>query len=68
MSFWQQHGIEEKVISILRDVPDTAEGHHIGRPYLTAYQIAIEFAERHPDILEIRPKSWRFRSICDTLL
>ena len=48
MTFWQEHEIEDKVFSILRDVPDAAEEHHIGWPYLTAYQIAIEFARRHP--------------------
>ena len=47
MNFWQEHGIEEKVIRILRSVPDFAEEHHMGRPFLTAYQIAIEFDQRH---------------------
>ena len=48
MSFWQEHKIESKVMLILQDVPDGDDEHHIGRPYLTAYQIAIEFARRHP--------------------
>jgi hypothetical protein len=50
-SFWQEHAIEDKVIGILRDAPEDREGHHFGRPFLTAYQIAIEFAQRHPDII-----------------
>jgi hypothetical protein len=50
MSIWQDHGIEEKIVRILQDVPDSAEQHHLGRPFLTAYQIAIEFAHRHPDV------------------
>lgn len=49
MSFWEEQNIESKVISILEDVPDAADEHHLGRPFLTAYQIAIEFNERHPE-------------------
>ena len=52
MSFWQKHEIEAKVINILRDVPDSAKEHHMGRLFLTAYQIAIEFARRYPDIVK----------------
>lgn len=49
VSFWQQHGIEDRVIEILREVQD--DGHHFGRPFLTAYQLAIEFDRRHHDIV-----------------
>lgn len=52
MTKWDKYGIEERVLSILRDVPDSGEGHHLGRPFLTVYQIAIEFARRHPEIVE----------------
>ncbi|MBC8492794.1 MAG: hypothetical protein H8D43_03330 [Chloroflexi bacterium] len=31
------------------DVPDAVSEHHSGRPFLTAYQPAIEFARRHAD-------------------
>ena len=48
MSKWQELNIEEKITQILRDIPDAAPEHHLGRPFLTAYQIAIEFARRHP--------------------
>jgi hypothetical protein len=51
ISFWQEKAIAEKVISILRDATEDREGHHFGRPFLTAYQIAIELARRHPDIV-----------------
>jgi hypothetical protein len=50
-SKWQQHDIETKVINILGETPEDAGGHHFGRPFLTAYQIAIEFAHRHPEIV-----------------
>jgi len=48
-SLWQQHNIEDRVIQILREVED--RGHHFGRPFLTAYQLAIEFDRRHHDIV-----------------
>jgi hypothetical protein len=48
-SQWQQHNIEDRVIEILREVQD--DGHHFGRPFLTAYQLAIEFDQRHHDIV-----------------
>ena len=49
MSQWQDLDIETKITSILRDIPDTASEHHLGRPFLTAYQIAIEFARLYPE-------------------
>ena len=48
-SLWQELNIENKVTQILRDVPNAAPEHHLGRPFLTSYQIAIEFANRYPD-------------------
>ncbi len=47
-SLWEQHNIGDRIIQILREVED--EGHHFGRPFLTAYQLAIEFDNRHHDI------------------
>ena len=52
MSMWEDRDIEKKVTEILSEVPDSAEGHHLGRAFLTAYQIAIEFARRYPDDFE----------------
>lgn len=49
MSFWQDNNIEELVIQILTDVQD--DGHHFRRPFLTAYQLAIEFDIRNHDIV-----------------
>ena len=48
MSKWEDYNFEEKVITIISNVPYD-QSHHFGRPYLTPYQIAIEFAERYPD-------------------
>ena len=38
--------IEPRIRDIL-DVTSRHDDHHFGRPFLTAYQIAISFAERH---------------------
>ena len=48
MSLWQQLNIEDKIIRILQNVPEADPEHHLGRPFLTAYQIAIEYANLHP--------------------
>ena len=48
MNKWQELDIENKVTEILRDAPNALKGHHLGQPFLTAYQIAIEFAKRYP--------------------
>ena len=34
---------------ILASCPEYEAGHHLGRPFMSAYQIAIRFAEDHPD-------------------
>ena len=47
MTTWEEFSIEARVREIL-DVPPREPGHHYGRPFLTAYQIAISFAERFP--------------------
>ena len=51
MSIWNDYSIETRIRDIL-DVPPRREGHHFGRPFLTAYQIAILFAERYRDDLD----------------
>jgi hypothetical protein len=49
MNYWQELEIENKITQILQDIPDAASVHHLGKPFLTAYQIAIEFANRYPE-------------------
>ena len=49
MNYWQDLDIEAKITQILADVPEYDPEHHLGRPFLTAYQIAIEFALRFPE-------------------
>ena len=33
---------------ILEDCPEFRPNHHLGRPFMSSYQIAIRFAERYP--------------------
>ena len=46
MSIWQRHSIEARIREILASVP--LDRHHFDRPFITAYQIAIAFEQRHP--------------------
>ena len=47
MSTWEQYSIEARIREILSGVSLRAPNHHFGHPFLTAYQIAISFAELH---------------------
>jgi hypothetical protein len=49
MTDWAKHSFADRIRDILAAAP--AQEHHLGRPFLSAYQIAIEFALRHPDAL-----------------
>ena len=52
MSTWVSSDLVGKIKSILREVPDAAPEHHMGRPFLTAYQIAIALVERYPEAVD----------------
>lgn len=39
----------DEIIEVLREVPEYQDGHHMQRPFLTAYQIAIRFSRRFPN-------------------
>lgn len=47
MSIWEKYDIEAKVRAILLEVEYYKPEHHFGRPFLTAYQLAIEFEKRY---------------------
>lgn len=49
MSKWEELDIENKVINILRQAEGHPEVHHFGLPFLTAYQLAIAFAQLYPN-------------------
>lgn len=39
---------------ILKECREYKPSHHLGRPFMSAYQIAIRFAERHPKHLQVQ--------------
>lgn len=48
MTRWDDFSFEDRLREILRTTPVHAPDHHLGRPFLTSYQLAIAFAERYP--------------------
>ena len=53
MSKWENLNLDEKIIEILSNVHYKKPEHHLGRPFLTAYQIAIELGIRFPDEVKV---------------
>jgi hypothetical protein len=49
MSVWGEHEVESKITDILTETPHQ-EAHHFGRPYLSAYQLAIAVDRRWPEV------------------
>jgi len=51
MSIWEDFGFEKSIREILRSVKPKHQqpDHHFGRPFLTAYQIAIEYKKLYSD-------------------
>lgn len=48
---WEQQNVEAAVVDALGSVhPGGPDGHHFGRPYLTAYQLAIKVHAARPEI------------------
>ncbi|MGW6932494.1 hypothetical protein ACWGE0_20740 [Lentzea sp. NPDC054927] len=51
MSIWEKLSVQDKVCEALGSVTIVNEsGHHFGRPYMTAYQLAIKVDRAHPEI------------------
>lgn len=48
MTQWDTLGLDRKIADILGGVYYHKPDHHFGRPFMTAYQLAIAFAERYP--------------------
>lgn len=42
---WGKYGLEEKITEILKSEKQTNQ---LGKPFMTAYQIAIEFKKKYP--------------------
>lgn len=51
-SFWKDNDLEEKVVKLLSRIEYYQPDHHLGRPFLTAYQLAIQFKQSHKTIFE----------------
>ena len=41
VNIWEDHGLEDKVVQVLKSAPANPTGHEFGRPYLSSYQLAI---------------------------
>lgn len=52
MSQWEDLNIQASIEEILSTLPTFEPDHHFGLPFITAYQLAIEFARRYPRELE----------------
>ena len=48
MTRWDEFSFEDRLRGILRTTRVHAPNHHLGRPFLTSYQLAIAFAEQYP--------------------
>lgn len=47
MTIWEQYNLEERILNILDVRYSHGPDHHLGRPFLTPYQIAISFKEQY---------------------
>lgn len=45
-SFWEDKDLGQKIADVLASVTYVEPGHHFGRPFVTAYQLAVLFKER----------------------
>ena len=53
MSVWEEQGVEAAVLEALHELGTHGDGgHHFGRPWVTAYQVAIAVHAAHPGIAE----------------
>ena len=50
VTIWAEHDVEARILEVLGDVPTTNDAHHFGRPYMSAYQLAIELHRRYPAV------------------
>jgi len=51
VSLWEEQDVEAAVLEALHELgTDEDGGHHFGRPYVTAYQLAIAVQAAHPEI------------------
>lgn len=53
MSIWQEYKFAQKIEDILRKDADRYKPHHLGHPYMSAYQIALALKKSHPTIFTV---------------
>lgn len=46
-SLWEQHEIEAKLEAILETIQPVEERSHLGRPFVSAYQLALAFRDTY---------------------
>lgn len=49
-SWWHKYDLEDKIRTVLADTSAPQPDHHFGRPFVTAYQLAIALLERYPEL------------------
>ena len=52
MSIWQDYKLAQKIEEILRKDAGRYKPHHLGHPYMSAYQIALALKEAYPEIFK----------------
>lgn len=52
MSAWQNENMVEKITKILEDYRYDEPQANGGQPYMTAYQLALVFTQRHADVVK----------------
>ncbi|MEN1975084.1 hypothetical protein [Cellulomonas olei] len=53
MSVWEDLDVEAAILEALGAVPiNNPDGHHFGRPFMTAYQLALAVDANHPEIAQ----------------
>jgi hypothetical protein len=52
VTLWEEHGVEQAITTILQRADRGAAGRHLGRPYMTGYQLAIELDRDHRQVFD----------------
>lgn len=55
MSVWKDENIADKIVEILKNIKYKNGKHNFGNPFLTTYQIAIEFKMKYPNVVNKLP-------------
>jgi hypothetical protein len=48
MGIWEDHELTDKVVDVLGRVPRNNSAPHLGRPFVSAYQLAIGLRQHYP--------------------